>query len=461
MLRQVRETIKEYGLFAAGDRVIVAVSGGADSVALLDILVNLRELDLFLVVAHLNHQLRGAESDGDEAFVARLAADYGLPLEVRREDVRELARRQKLSLEEAGRVVRYAFFDKVAAIHGARSIALAHHADDQAETVLMRLLRGAGGGGLAAMLPRSIDGRYVRPLLKVTRREIEEYLAGNDLDFRTDSSNADTRFLRNRVRHELLPLLAGYNGNIASRLTATGEVLAADEELLEQMVAAAFARHGSADGGTTRLLLAGIAAEHRSLRYRLYRHALRLVRGDLARIGSIHLQSIDRLAHATGSGASLDLPGGTRVAKQYERLIFTMGEGGEATGEWEVTVESPGSYSLPGGCVLVVEQAPFPVDLLHVLPTVTFLDGEQAPFPWTVRNFRRGDRFVPLGMSGHKKVKDLFIDGKIPRDRRGRVPLVFSQSRLVWVAGVRPSAEACLTPRTVDVLKAEILDTIP
>lgn len=461
MRRQVLETIAEYGVFAAGDRVIVAVSGGADSVALLDFLVNQRELGLSLVIAHLNHQLRGSESDGDEEFVVRLADSYGLPLEMRRVDVRELARRQRLSLEEAGRVARYRFFDEIAATHGARCIALAHHADDQAETVMLRMLRGAGGSGLAAMLPRSADGRYVRPFLRVTRRQIEAYLAVRTLAYRTDSSNADTSFLRNRVRHELLPFLAGYNANIASRLAATAEALAADEELLEQVVAAAFHRYGSFERRESRLLVKGLATESRGLRLRLYRHALRLVRGTLARISFSHLQSIDRLMHDDCSGTSLDLPAGCRVTKSYDHLVFTAEDSDELPTAWEVPVEGPGRHSLPGGSVLVVESAVLPADLQGSSPTVTFLDAEQARFPWLVRNFRAGDRFVPLGMTGHKKVKDLFIDSKIPRNRRWRIPLVFSMSHLVWVAGVQPAAEARLTPGTADVLKVEILGLIP
>ncbi|WP_223911579.1 tRNA lysidine(34) synthetase TilS [Geobacter sp. AOG1] len=455
------DTVREYGLFAEGERVVVAVSGGADSVALLDLLVNLQELGLYLVVAHLNHQLRGSESDGDEEFVVRLADSYKLPVEARRVDVRKLARRQRLSLEEAGRVARYRFFDEIAATHGARCVALAHHADDQAETVLLRLLRGAGGSGLAAMRPRSADGRYVRPLLRVSRREIEEYLAGRNLSCRTDSSNSDTSFLRNRVRHELLPFLAGYNGRIASQLATTAEMLAADEELMEQVVAAAFTRYGVFENGESILNMEGVSAEPRGLRLRLYRHALRLVKGNLARIGFVHLHAIDRLLHDAGTGASLDLPDGTRVKRGYGQLIFTIGGREELSREWEVVVEGAGSYNLPGGTVLVVEHGEVPTNLREIKPTVVYLDAERVPFPLHVRNFRPGDRFAPLGMAGHKKVKELFIDCKIPRDRRWRVPLVFSMSRLVWVAGVRPAAEACLTPSTADVLKVEILGLMP
>ena len=228
MLSKVVETIAAHRLFSSGDTVIVAVSGGADSVALLDILVSLVDLRLSLVVAHLNHSLRGVESDGDESFVRQLAAGYGLPFETRRVDVNYLSAEKKLSLEEAGRVARYEYLRELAVCHKASAIALAHHADDQAETLLMRLIRGAGVTGLAAMAPKTEDG-VVRPLLRVTRSEIELYLGHRGQTFRTDSSNTDTRFLRNRIRHDLLPYLATYNPSIRERLLSTTEALAADE----------------------------------------------------------------------------------------------------------------------------------------------------------------------------------------------------------------------------------------
>ena len=454
--RKVLAAIGEHALFGAGDTVIVAVSGGADSVALLDILASLEELCLTLVVAHLNHSLRGAESDGDEAFVRELAARYGLPCEVERADVKGMSRARKLSLEEAGRTARHRFLLGLAERYGAHAVALAHHADDQAETVLMRLVRGAGGTGLAGIAPKTSG--LVRPLLGVTRGEIEAYLRSRQLPFRTDSSNADTIFLRNRVRLELLPYLATYNPSVRDRLVATAEALAADEALLEEVTNRAVACHGSAANG---LCVAGVRTEPLGVRLRLYRRLLHLTKGDLNRISSRHLYAIDRLVFSERPNGSLTLPAGAVVARRYDTLSFAVLTADAPAGGAELALDGPGTYSLPGGGMLKVEEADFPGLWQDVPPGVAFFDADAAPFPWLVRTFRAGDRIVPLGMAGHKKVKDLFIDAKVPPEARRRTPLLFSGGRLIWVCGLRVSAESRITGLTGRVVRAEILDFTP
>lgn len=242
--------IRSQQLFAPGETVVVAVSGGADSVALLDLLVQLQPENLLLVVAHLNHCLRGAESDGDQEFVAGLAARYGLPFACARADVAALARSERLSVEDAGRQERYRFLTGVARNFRAASIALAHHRDDQAETVLIRLLRGAGGTGLSAMAPR--QGLLKRPLLQVSRAELKCHLKEQGLTWRDDASNADTAILRNSIRHELLPALQRYNPRISERLAATADILASDEELLEGLTRSAWQQVARSEGDSPR-----------------------------------------------------------------------------------------------------------------------------------------------------------------------------------------------------------------
>jgi tRNA(Ile)-lysidine synthase len=458
MLKQISHFIRANNLFATGERVVVAVSGGADSVALLDILVSLRDLRLELVAAHLNHMLRGSESDGDEEFVRKLAESYGIPIVVRSIDVDQVARQERRSLEDAGRSARYAFFDEVSAGQGASSVALAHHADDQAETVLLRLLRGAGGSGLCAMAPRSA-GRYVRPLLGVGRGEIEEYLRARGIAWRNDSSNLDGSFLRNRVRHELIPFLRGYNPAISRRLAATAEALAADEEFLDAATDEAFARNAVRSADRVTLSVPGVCSEPRGIRLRLYRRAVLQAKGDLTRISFRHLQSLDRLIFAAPPHLSLTLPDAMRAEKCYDEVTFSSMGGRLPLLHGEILLDGPGIYPIPGRWTISVDFAQPPGDLKSTPATTAYFDLEQAPFPWRIRGFRPGDRFSPFGMAGHKKVKDLFIDAKIPLSARRLVPLLFCGETLLWVGGIRSSNAASLSERTIMAVRVEILST--
>jgi len=460
MLDKVMRFIEENSLFASGDTVVAAVSGGADSVALLDILVSLRELRLKLIAAHLNHQLRGADADADEEFVRKLAGSYGVPAVVKRVDVGEVARREGRSLEDAGRSARYAFFAELAVSHKAHAVALAHHADDQAETVVMRLLRGAGGSGLCAMAPRSA-GLYVRPLLNAKRREIEKYLQRRGIAWRIDGSNASVDFLRNRIRHELIPYLARYNPAISERLAATAEILAADEEFLDSATAESFTRHAVSSPDRVTLALPGLRSEPRAIRLRLYRRAILQAKGDLARIGFRHLQAIDSLVFSGKPQLALDLPDRLRAAKSYGEISFSAGEGKGALFSGEIVLDGPGIYPLPGSCMLAVDFADASYDLKSAPAWAAYFDLDQAPFPWRVRTFRPGDRLSPFGMTGHKKVKDLFIDAKLPLVFRCRIPILFCGETLLWVGGIRRSNAATLTTGTKTVVRAEILDFTP
>jgi tRNA(Ile)-lysidine synthase len=456
-LKTLIAKVRRQKLFREGETVVVAVSGGADSVALLDILAHLDLERLNLVVAHLNHSLRGEASDGDEAFVSNLAARYGLPFASKRVEVAALAKSSKLSLEDAGRQARYSFFADTAKVHGATSIAVAHHLDDQAETVLIRLLRGAGGAGLSGMAP--IQGMLKRPLLQVSRSDIERYLTERGITYRTDATNADPAILRNSIRHELLPQLRRYNPNISERLAATAEILASDQELLDEMTEAAFLRLAQPGPSGVVLQVEQLCKEKRGLRLRLYRRALSQLRGDLQRIGLTHLEAIDALLLSPRPNASLNLPADCLVKRSYGDLIFRKVEAREPA--WEVRIEAEGNYDLPSGRRLQVRQIPPPSQLDPGSASVAYLDSELSPFPWTVRSVLPGDRFAPLGMMGMQKVKDIFINGKVPLNERRRAPLIVSGDRVVCIVGIRMGDYAKVRGETGSVLRVEILDITP
>jgi tRNA(Ile)-lysidine synthase len=295
--------------------------------------------------------------------------------------------------------------------------------------------------------------------LAVSRREIEEYLRMRGLVWRNDSSNGDGTFLRNRVRHELIPFLAGFNPAISRRLAATAEALAADEEILDAATEEAFARHAVASADRVTLSVPGARSEPRGIRLRLYRRAILRAKGDLARISFSHLQALDRLILADAPHLSLALPDSIRAERCYGEVTFSGMKERAPLLTGDIFLDDPGIYPLPGWGALSVDLAHPPGELKSVPATTAYFDLEQAPFPWRIRGFRPGDRFAPFGMAGHKKVKDLFIDAKIPLSARRLVPLLFCGETLLWVGGLRRSSAASLTEKTITAVRVELLST--
>lgn len=459
-LKKVIATIREHQLFCEGDTVLVAVSGGADSVALLEMLVSLKELKLHLIVAHLNHHLRGEESDGDAAFVENLAQRHGLSVEIGNADVRALSRDRKLSLEEAGRTARYQWFRELAGGYQACRVALGHHADDQAETFLHRLFRGAGTTGLCAMRPLSA-GLFARPLLRLTRSEIRSYLEERGLSFRTDGSNDDRRFLRNRIRHECLPYLASFNPALPERLNAAAEILAADEDVLESLTDQVFGQIATCSADTVTLHLPALRTKLPGMRMRLYRRAIREAKGDLAHVGFSHLKQVDSLVFSLRAHGAVQFPCGLCAGRCYDSLTISPLPIDSTVSDWEIIINQTGVYQLPDGSTLSVNPAALPDSRDAVPAHRAYFDAVANPFPWTVRTFRPGDRFQPSGMNGTKKVKDFFIDRKIPASQRRRIPLLYSGDRLLWICGLRTAEPGRVSPENGTAVLVEIKANTP
>ncbi len=430
---RVARTVHRHGLFRPGDTLVVALSGGADSCALLDLLTRLPGYNLTLIVAHLNHCLRGVESDADEELCREAASRYALPFEVRRVDIKNLAEKSRLNLEDAGRRARIEFLDEVRGTYGAAAVALAHHADDQAETVLMRLLRGSGMTGLSGMAYRNARG-YVRPLLEVSRSEIEQYLRGRGLEWREDASNRDTAYLRNRIRHQLLPLLEEYNPAIRSCLASTASVLGGDEALLDELTERAFTESCLMGEGRIVCDVGQLRALNQALRRRVLRRGFKLLIGTLEGVSLRHIDAVCDLIDSERPNARLALPHGVTAVREYDRLVWMKTEDYVSDTDFELLITGPGCYQLPVGgsfTVALTGTAAVSTD-----PGTACFDLAKTPFPWLVRTFRPGDRITPFGMSGRKKVKDVFIDRKIPLSERTRIPLLFCGADLIWIAGV-------------------------
>jgi len=437
--------IQQFKLCQPGDCLIVGVSGGADSVALLDLLATLPGFPLALIVAHLNHCLRGDESDGDQQFVQQLADRYQLPCELRRVDIRQLAQQQHLSLEEAGRAARYAFFDELRTRHHAAAIAVAHHSDDQAETLLLRLLRGAGTTGLAAMAARNRAG-IIRPLLPISRQELREHLSARGLTFREDSSNSDQAYLRNRIRHELLPLLQEYNPAITQRLSATACLLGEDETLLLHCTETTFRQLACSGSGWNALELAGLRQQPQALRLRLYRMAIESILGHQQRLELRHYQLLDRLLLEGSTGAGLDLPSRLTALLTADQLLFAPRALLRPTPPRCCSIDAPGTYELGNGLSLLVETAAAPASWQNLPAAVCYVDPVQAPFPWQVRPIAPGDRLELLGSTGSSPIQDILTDQKLPRHLRSALPLICCNGLPLWLAGIRRSRHALVVP---------------
>lgn len=454
---RVAGIIYEQQLFRPGDTLIIGLSGGADSTALLDLLANLPEIPLRLIAAHLNHCLRGAESDADEEFCRELAEQYKIPFESRRIDVQTIADTGSLNLEDAGRRARIEFFDDLLTARQATAVVLAHHADDQAETVLMRLLRGSGMTGLAGMSYRNSRG-YVRPLLSISRTEIVAHLAERGLVWREDISNLDTSFLRNRIRHELLPLLEKYNPSVRSCLATTAAILTAEKELLDEQTTEAAGRicHETAQGTTCNINLMKLLPL--ALQRRVIRLLLSQLRDNLEQFSYHHVDAVCRMIASGRSNSRISLPQGIEAVKEYDSLVFRTGQPIPRQTN-EVMIPGPGIYQLHDNALLTAELSTAPEKFGSVCATVAYVDLDKCPFPWHARTFLPGDRIQQLGMTGRKKLKDIFIDDKIPLLHRSRTPIIICGDEIIWVSGLRMSHHARLDNESTHIVKIVISRT--
>lgn len=446
LLQAVHSHIDRHEMIRGGDRIVIGVSGGPDSVSLLDLLFRLREsLDIRLCVAHLNHQLRGAASDMDERFVRDLAASMGLPFYSERATLVKGG-----SPEAAAREARLAFLERVMRSAGAARIALGHTRSDQAETVLMRLFSGAGPTGLGAIRPIR-DGIWIRPLLTVSRQQIEAYVDHRSLRVRRDDSNADDRFLRNRIRHRLLPKLASeYNPDIEAALARSAEIIQGEDQLLDLQAESAY-RKALRYEGKRKIILDenAVFGYHIALRRRIFRTAFFRLRGCARDLDELSVRRMDSLCHAPAG--AVQAASGISVHRAGPWLIVSR-----PTPAFETEVAVPGVTEIPEiGAVLETRIRPASQVRAHDLTSDPFracFDRDTLAGGLTLRNRRRADRFAPFGLNGTKKISDLFINLKIPRPLRDEIPLLMDGKAILWVVGLRTARPTAVTHRAETVL---------
>ncbi len=484
--QKVNRFIRENLLIHPGDRIVAAVSGGADSVAMLCVLDSLARDPSFpffeLHVAHLNHGLRGDAAKDDARFVRRLAEKMGLPCTVGRVDAEAFRRRHGLSLEDAARQLRYRFLEQTAGKVGAGKVAVGHTRDDQVETVLLHFLRGTGLDGLSGMKvirPLDKEARFlIRPLLECSRREIEDFCSRLAIKPRVDETNRDMRFRRNRIRQELIPHLERtYNPRFRESMGRLSYILGRENDFLEELAGKHLTQHmeEGSDYRSVYLDGAGFCREHEALQARMIRTAVSRLLGTFPRdLRFEHIRAIMGLFCGQASRGELHLPGGLRAVRRYERLALTLERAAPRDAFTPAVLPVPGeSLLLEGRCRIRArrvepgrltwppqrEKEAF-LDVHRVVERMGEMgDGVEAEsdaLELLVRPRQAGDRFYPLGAPGSKKLKDYFIDIKIPREERDAVPLVVAGETIVWVAGHQVSELCRITDDTKEALVLQL-----
>jgi tRNA(Ile)-lysidine synthase len=449
LLEAVDRFIQRHDLLAAGERVLVGLSGGVDSVVLVHVL---RRLGFDPQAAHVNYGLRGGESDADEAFVRRWCAafDPPVPLEVVSKDAKAQAEAHDQSLQEAARVLRYRYFAEQAEAHQITRVAVGHHRDDQAETLLLNLFRGSGLEGLAGMppaRPMNADAsiELIRPMLDLRRAEIEAYAEANDLAWRTDASNRNRSYRRNRIRHDLLPAIEdvfeGATDNIAAAASRVRAYLSSTQDL---RVSDRFSRVAKPTESGGILSLDLLADDPTVWRHRLILEALRRWCPEAPQRASV-AESIDALLDAQ-VGRRVELSGG-RIWRERDHLRFVADPDAGASMPprpvpWGTDVD------LPAGTLRADRLPEVPADLDAGTPNVVYADADALGTSMHVRPWQSGDRFQPLGMQGTKRVSDYLTDAKVPPHQRARVLVLCSGDRVAWVVGHRLSHAVRVRPET-------------
>jgi len=474
--QRVLAAIRHARMLAPGDRVGVAVSGGADSVALLRLLEQIREeLGITLVIVHFDHRLRGEESDADARFAAELARSRGIEFVIDREDVAAVAAKNKWNLEDAARRLRYAFFERVVQEGRGTKIAVAHTADDQAETVLAHLLRGTGPTGLAGIYP--VVGCIVRPLLGERREALREYLRGLGQSWREDSTNLDVRRMRAKIRSRLVPLLErDFSPEVTSHLASLAELAREDEAfwtaLVEDRFRALVRTRDSALRIRVRDLISplnlastsetdhGPAETHpmRALTERLIRRLYGEVRGSRQGLTKAHVGQVIRLASAPSSGRQAELPGGVVAERVFDDVLFSQGrraarssDAGEAAVKeksYRHVVELPDegetSVAVPElkrrFCLKVID---WPIGERDTKREDAALDADRLRAPLVLRNWRPGDAYRARGHRQVQKLKRMFLAQRVPMRDRASWPVLESDGRVAWARGMPPADEFC------------------
>lgn len=456
MIESAVKTIKEYNMINKGDSIVVGVSGGPDSICLINLLSEIKEIyDLKLYVVHVNHMIRGIDADNDASFVEDACRGMGIPFFLFKVDVRKYALDKGMSEEAAGREVRYKAFYEIFEKVNADKIAVAHNKNDVAETILLNILRGAGTAGLIGIKP--VNGNIIRPLIRTTRDEIIDYLTSKNLGYVIDATNKEDVYRRNRIRLKLIPFIEeNFSIDIVENLYRTSQIILDDEDYLNEECEKIFKKISIFNKESVMLDIDEIKKLHDSLKKRLIRMAYKAIRGDTNELTYKHVEDALKLIDKQTS-SKIDLPFEIEVIKSYNNLIFRK-RTFIVPNQIEVKLKIPGITD--AGCLgtykaeIIDREAVegFNLGKYHKLFDMDMLDGDI-----TLRYRRSGDYIAPLNMKGTKTLKEYFIDEKVPKEMRDKIPLLAIDNCIVWIVGYRMSDKYKVRDGTKKVLSIQYI----
>jgi len=460
MIEKVLDTINRYQLVNNGESVVVGVSGGPDSVCLLHVLYTLRErLHIKLHAVHINHMLRGKESEEDEKYVKELCEKLEIPAHFFSIDIKDIAGKRGISMEEAGREARYRKFEEVAEETGSSKIAVAHNRNDQAETVLMNIIRGSGLDGLKGI--EYIRGKIIRPLLDVRREDIEDYCRQHSLNPRTDSTNLVSIYTRNKVRLDLIPSINKmFDTDIQDNLWKMSILLKDDIGYIDENVTRLYNECLIETNKDSITIDAGIfRSYHIAIKRRIVRSAIKNLTGSLKGMESVHIEKVLQLWENGRTGAEIHLPCGLKALKSYNHLIIARAVNNVETRPFCIEISIPGVTLVPeigAGIKAFIEKKSSAIEQngnMRYNSLVQYFDYDTFKMGIYIRNRKDGDVFKPYKSNGTRKLKEYFIDNKIPRHKRDNIPLIAQGNEIVWVIGYKISDKFKVTENTKTVLK--------
>jgi len=457
MIKKVQQTIEKYNLLNNGESVVVALSGGPDSTALLTVLCTIAgKMDLKLIIAHFNHGLRGRESDADELYCRELAEKSGLIFCPGKLDKK--ADTRGVSPEDFYRRQRYEFLNKTAEKYKAQKIALGHNLNDQAETVLLNLLRGSGLEGLKGFLPMR-DDRIIRPLIETSRQEIISFLDASQIAYRQDRSNKDNKYLRNKIRNELIPYLKEeYNPKIDENLAQMAQILRIEDDFIKRHVTGAMKKSIlQKNSSSLSLKVNAVRQLPDAVRWRLFKTILEDLTPLKNGISYAHVRSVDDLVQKSESGRKAALPSKIRARREYDKLILEKKKTGKKAVQYEYVLNIPGSVYIKERDMTVKGKfSKRGNSRIKNRKNKVYLDWDMIRPPLIVRNRRDGDWFQPLGIAGRQKIKKYFIDHKIAVQRRDEIMLLVDGHSVLYIENMHLNDRVKISAKTKKVLELQI-----